>query len=155
MLTLHSSLQFVLALVVAGIYGNDMNNQLKNNQPANPAFTFTVVVAGLCCVSALAFNIPKIKAYYAFPWDWLMAVFWLAIFGKWAQVFLSRDPNNSKDDYDSTNTQQMKNMIWIDLINLSLWFMTALYGTLVFFRRRRQIKTDYLDGGAGPMSEVA
>lgn len=148
------SLQFVLALTVAGIYGNHVDNQRKNNNPANPAFTFAVVVGGLSCTSAIIFNIPKVKAYHVFAWDWLMTIFWLAIFGKFAAVFLPLDPNNPKASYESTNTQQMKNVVWVDLINMFLWFITATYGTFLFVRHRRQSKVEFVEEGQAPMREV-
>ena len=141
------SLQAILGLTVAGIYGNVLNNELKRHESPNPAFTFAVVVAGLSCISALLFNIPRIKSHYVFAWDWLLTIFWLAIFGKYAQVFLGRDPNNPKQKYEGTDTQQMKNVVWIDLINMFLWLATASYGTFTFIRRRKQAKNGYADGG--------
>lgn len=29
--------------------------------------------------------------------------------------------------------KRMKNAVWIDLINMLLWFVTAIYGMIMFF----------------------
>lgn len=142
------SLQFVLGLTVAGIYGNYVHNQQAHNQPSDSAFVFAVVVGGASCITPIIYLIPRVKAYYAFPWDACLSVFWLAVFAKFASLFLNRNSSNPKDVYQGTNTQQMKNAVWIDLISLSLWALTAAYGTWVFLRNRRLTKNvDF--GGAG------
>ena len=148
------SLQFVLGLTVAGIYGNHVRDQQSHKQPCDSSFVFAVVTGGASCITALIYIIPKVKAYYAFIWDWILTIFWLAVFGKFAALFLNRDPNNPKQVYESTNTQQMKNCVWIDLINLALWAFTALYGTVVFLQRRRA-KKDVEAGGEEQYSEMA
>lgn len=31
---------------------------------------------------------------------------------------------------------RMKNAVWVDLVNMLLWFVTAVWGTVAFFRSR-------------------
>ena len=39
---------------------------------------------------------------------------------------------NEKDE-GINGIKRMKNAVWIDLINMLLWFITAVYGMIMFF----------------------
>ncbi|KAL9048748.1 MAG: hypothetical protein Q9162_007565 [Coniocarpon cinnabarinum] len=147
-------LQFVLGLTVAGIYGNHVHSQSSHNQASDSSFIFAVVVGGLTCVTTIAYSIPKVKVYYCFFWDWMLVIFWLALFGKFAGLFLNRNANNPKASFQGTNTQQMKNAVWVDLISLSLWVITAAYGTWVFLRRRKMTRDVEFGGAQSDFEQV-
>ena len=34
------------------------------------------------------------------------------------------------------NVSRLKNAVWIDLINMLLWFVTAIFGAVLFWRNR-------------------
>lgn len=40
------------------------------------------------------------------------------------------------DPAGNSGLQRMKNAVWIDLINMLLWFLSAIYGAVLFFRFR-------------------
>jgi hypothetical protein len=40
------------------------------------------------------------------------------------------------DPHGNSGVQRMKNAVWIDLINMLLWFLSAIYSAVLFFRFR-------------------
>lgn len=64
--------QFVLALTVLGLYGQDIDGQRKYAGRADGRWVFAEVVAGLSAITALIFAVPFFKTYKAFGWDVLL-----------------------------------------------------------------------------------
>ena len=64
--------QFVLAVTVLGLYGQDISDQRKNPGRADGRWVFAEVVAGLSAITALIFAVPFFKTYKAFGWDVLL-----------------------------------------------------------------------------------
>ena len=48
-----------------------------------------------------------------------------------ANLYLHKDPHGD------ANVQRMKNAIWVDLFNVSLWFISAVFGALKCLHERR------------------
>ena len=64
--------QFVLALVVIGLYGGYVNDARLARKYADPNFVFAVVVGSLAAVTSLIMAVPFFRMYRLFPWDWIM-----------------------------------------------------------------------------------
>ncbi|KJX98181.1 hypothetical protein TI39_contig429g00011 [Zymoseptoria brevis] len=120
--------QFVLALTVAGLYGVD----LQRADHADGKWVFAEVVAGLSAVTILLyaglFFIPSQKL---FPWDWILFILWTALFGLFGNMYIGEQPTPEQH-----GLQRMKNAVWVDLTNMLLWLITAVWGTVVFFLHR-------------------
>jgi hypothetical protein len=65
-------LQFVLALTVCGLYGQDLNNARMQHKYADGKWVYAVVVGGLSAFTSLVFMIPFITTYRAFGWDLIL-----------------------------------------------------------------------------------
>lgn len=65
-------IQFVLALVVAGLYGVDLHAAHSAGAYTDGKWVFAEVVAGLSAVTVLIYGIPFFKSYWAFGWDWIL-----------------------------------------------------------------------------------
>ena len=58
------------------------------------------------------------------------SILWVACFGLFGRIFIPADPKG-----DSA-VQMMKNAVWVDLVNMLLWFVSACYGAAMFFTHR-------------------
>jgi len=128
-------LQFALALTVCGLYGTDIQNGNKEHQSADPKWLYAVVIGGLSVVTSLIYGIPLVKSYLFFGWDTILFVLWIAVFGIFGKMYLHEDPEGN------AGVQRMKNAVWVDLVNVFLWLISAIYGAILFkgrFRRRGQ-----------------
>jgi len=120
--------QFVLALTVAGLYGVD----LQKANYADGKWVYAEVVAGLsavtCLVYAGLFFLPSEKF---FAWDWVLFILWTALFGLFGNMYIGEHPTPEQG-----GVRRMRNAVWVDLTNMLLWLITAIWGTVAFFRSR-------------------
>ena len=58
------------------------------------------------------------------------SILWTVVFGIFGKLFIH------KDSHGDGNFQRNKNAVWVDLINMLLWFVTAIIGGIMFFRNR-------------------
>lgn len=56
---------------------------------------------------------------------------WTALFGTFGKIFIPAHPTPKQ-----SGQRRMKNAVWVDLVNMLLWLVTAVYSTLIFFRNR-------------------
>jgi len=61
--------QFVLAIVVAGLYGIRINVERVSHQHPSPLWLFAEVVAGLSAFTSLIYMIPSVRSFLFFLWD--------------------------------------------------------------------------------------
>ncbi|KAI9811980.1 MAG: hypothetical protein M1832_000645 [Thelocarpon impressellum] len=124
------TLQFVMALVVLGLYGTDLEAFRKAEQPADSRWIYAETIAGLAALTSLVYMIPMVKAHVAFAWDALLFLLWVVVFGIFGKLLIGKD---TKKD---AHAQRMLNAVWVDLFNMCLWFITAAYGAIIYMRRR-------------------
>ncbi|KAI9757446.1 MAG: hypothetical protein M4579_003462 [Chaenotheca gracillima] len=138
--TILHSLQFIAALVVVGMYGVDLNNARQHNLAGDPKWVFAETVGGLSALTVFIYMFPCIRSYYAWAWDVVLSILWIVVFGIFGRLFLSEDPEGN------AGIERMKRAAWFDLVNMFLWFISATYGTFMFFRQRRAKVSTYMDG---------
>lgn len=129
-------LQFVLAVTVAGMYGSRIQAEHQAGGHASSQWTFAVVVGGIAAITAVVYQLPLVKSHIFFAWDCILFILWIAVFGTFAQIYIHR-PNDVASEFEGTHTQFMKNAVWVDLVNLLLWFITAIYGGIKFLQSRK------------------
>lgn len=66
-----------------------------------------------------------------FAWDAILFILWVAVFGLFGSMFIHE---NAEMD---GGIQRMKSAVWIDLVNLLLWFISAIVGAIGFWKWRR------------------
>lgn len=54
----------------------------------------------------------------------------MALFGTFGKMYINENPEGD------AGITRMKHAVWVDLVNMLLWFMTAVYGTVIFFMHR-------------------
>lgn len=62
------------------------------------------------------------------------SVLWAAVFGLLGGIFIRAEPQPLGG---ARHLQREKNAVWVDLVNMLLWFVTAVYGAVLFFMYRR------------------
>lgn len=147
-------LQFLLAIVALGFYGNRVSADDKANDGFSPEWIFAITVAALAATTAVLFAaaspisaLPWIggklkfaKTYRAFPWDFILFILWIVMFGLFAGIFLKRADDNP---YKGSKTGPMKVAVWIDLVNALLWLVSGSYGAFkTFLGEKAEAMTD-------------
>ncbi|KAF2215089.1 hypothetical protein CERZMDRAFT_35515 [Cercospora zeae-maydis SCOH1-5] len=128
-------LQFILALTVAGLYGVDLDNGRKAGVPADGKWVYAEVVAGFAAVTVLVYAATYTMSFhpFLFGWDWLLFILWTALFGLFGNIYIDANPTPEQH-----GQRRMKNAVWVDLVNMLLWLITAAWLSLRFFRRKRK-----------------
>ncbi len=65
----------------------------------------------------------------------MISILWAAVFGVFGKIYINIDPMGN------SSLRRMKNAVWIDLVNMLLWFISAAYGAILFFRFRKNRST--------------
>jgi hypothetical protein len=134
-------LQFVLGLTVCGLYGTDLHTATQKHASMDPGWVYAVTVAGMSCVTCLVYFAPVVKSWVFWPWDLLLFILWTAVFGNFARIFLHANPKDFKPGF-SPSYARMHNGIWVDLVNMLLWFITGTWAAVVFcMHRKRSLHT--------------
>ncbi|CAK4033807.1 uncharacterized protein RCC_10895 [Lecanosticta acicola] len=125
-------LQFIFAITVAGLYGVDLARAHKDGAGSDSHWVYAEVVAGLSAVTCLVYGLLFfLPSEILFGWDWLLFILWTALFGLFGDIYIRAHPTPEQH-----GQWRMKHAVWIDLVNMLLWLITALYATFIFFRSR-------------------
>ncbi|KKY19661.1 hypothetical protein UCDDS831_g05320 [Diplodia seriata] len=127
-------LQFVLALTVCGLYGVDLDAARKAHAYGDAKWVYVEVVAGLAALTCLAYLLPMVKSLFFFAWDWVVFVLWLVVFGIFGRMYIGEAV-----EYDA-GIRRMKHAVWVDLTCMLLWFITAVYGTVMWWINRGGVR---------------
>ncbi|KAK5111390.1 hypothetical protein LTR85_012164 [Meristemomyces frigidus] len=125
-------LQFVLAITVAALYGIDLHHASQAHAYTDGKWVFAEVVAGLAAVTVLVYGVPFFKSYWAFGWDWVLFILWTALFGLFGSIYIKAHPTPKQG-----GQIRMKHAVWVDLVNMLLWLVTASYATVIWVRNRQ------------------
>ena len=134
-------LQFVLAITVAGLYGADLHTAAQNHVAANASWVYAVVVAGMSAVTVMVFAAPIVKSHVFWFWDFTLFILWVAVFGRFASIYLHYKPavvNGKVDNGPGPSPTVMHHAVWVDLVNMLLWFITGTWGVVLFAMSRRR-----------------
>lgn len=132
-------LQFLLGIVIVGIYGERVRKGREDPEAASAAWVFGLIVSVAACFTALVFAVVaplgavarRFKTHRLFGWDLTLFVLWITTFGVFAQIFLHRDDDASS--YKGASTTIEKGAMWLDLANSLLWLVSGVYGSLKVF----------------------
>lgn len=102
---------------------------------------------------------PKLKLPQ-FVWEFILCILWLTLFGIFGKMYIGVYPSQSNDfsKRDTTTTDsssstsssssglgdaakidRMRHAVWIDLVNLVMWVVTASYVLLRWLKSRRAV----------------
>ncbi|KAK7946484.1 Uracil phosphoribosyltransferase [Apiospora aurea] len=123
--------QFVLALVVCGLYGVDLDRARKAGKYTDGKWVFAEVVGALSALTAILYSVPFILRFAAVPaWSFVIFVLWVALFGLFGNMYIKEDAEGNGD------IQRMKNAVWVDLANMLLWFIGTVAGAAYWWMHK-------------------
>jgi hypothetical protein len=128
-------LQLVLACAVIGLYGQYLRWANNAGEHADGRWIWAVVVGGLSALTAIIYAIPYFPLRFFFIWDVLLFFFWLIVFAIFANLYIHEDPEGNH------HIEQMRDAVWLDLVNWILWLISALVGFFYFWKYRNQRTT--------------
>lgn len=122
------TLQLVFAATVAALYGADLQRATQDSTSASASWIYAEVAAALSILTCAAHCFFTVKRVAWVMWDFVLCVLWTAQFGVFASIYV--ESSAKKDaEYDATGSvERMKAGVWIDLINVFLWFTTFVLG---------------------------
>jgi len=123
--------QFVMGLVVIGMYAQDLDKARKAGVYMDSKWVWAVVCGSLGSITALVFMLPLVKAWFFFYVDAFIFLCYLVAFGIFGKMYIPENPEGN------AGIQRMKNGVWVLLTNMLLWLMTAGYGAVVFWKTRK------------------
>ncbi|RSM00253.1 hypothetical protein CDV31_011874 [Fusarium ambrosium] len=136
---LFRALQCLFALVVAILYGLDLQKATSNHIKADSKWIFAEFVAGISmivCIIHLFFTATSCGWTVL---DGILSILWLAQFSVFASQYIG-DGEPSDDAKFVPSESRMEAAVWINLISMLLWFATTVLGTMRCCARRRKAK---------------
>ncbi|KAI6881445.1 hypothetical protein KC363_g1241 [Hortaea werneckii] len=123
-------LQFIFAITIAGIYGADLKRVSNQQESAQTEWVYAEVAAGLTILTCIVHCFVTIKRVFWVFWDFILCVLWAAQFGVFASIYLDMptDAEARETYYATGSVSRMKATVWVDLINMLLWFTTFVQG---------------------------
>ena len=61
------------------------------------------------------------------------SILWTALFGLFGKIYIPAHPTPEQHGQN-----RMKSAVWVDLVNMLLWFITAVWLTVRYFTRNRR-----------------
>lgn len=123
--------QFVLGITIIGLYAQDLDRARKQGKYVDSKWVWSVVCGSLGSIVSLIFMLPLLKAWFFFFVDAFIFICYLVAFGIFGKLFIGEDPEGN------SGIQRMKNAVWVLLTNTLLWFITAVYGAVIFWKVRK------------------
>lgn len=126
-------LQIIFALAVVGLYAQDLNKADKVDKYSDSKWGFATAIGVISAITALVYGVLPIivrtfTSAILFAWDFILFILWVAVFGLFGSLYIKVDPKGDG------GISRMKNAVWIDLINMLLWFVSAIVGAIGFWR---------------------
>jgi len=128
-------LQLVLGCAVIGLYGQYLHWAAQQHEHADGRWIWAVIVASLSALTAIIYALPFFPLRFFFIWDCLLFFFWLVVFAIFAKLYIHEDPEGSHQ------IQQMRDAVWLDLVNWILWMISAVVGFFYFYKYRHERTT--------------
>ncbi|PVH97519.1 hypothetical protein DM02DRAFT_730520 [Periconia macrospinosa] len=123
--------QFVMGIVVIGLYATDLDRARKAGVYYDSKWMYATIVGAIASLASLIMMLPLIRAWFFFGVDAILFILYLTAFGIFGKMFIKEDPEGNKD------IVRMKRAVWCLLTNMILWLITACYGAVIFWKSRK------------------
>jgi H+/Cl- antiporter ClcA len=108
----------------------------------NSKQAFAEVTASISAVTALLYLIPFIcRIPLLFIWDTILFILWVAVFGIFGNLYIKA---NAQGD---SGILRMKHAVWIDLVNMLLWLISAIAMAIFWVKHRGSGRTKWTGRG--------
>lgn len=146
------TLQFLLAIIVAALYGVDLHNSTRTHTHANSDWVYAEVVAALSILTCAAHCFLTIRHVAWTVADWVLFFLWVAQVGVFGTIYIGGQENGMVIDGSADATRRMRAAVWFDIVNMVLWFSTAMSGIVWCCVKRRVTRRPGV-GGADELSQ--
>ncbi|KAK6510116.1 hypothetical protein TWF481_004829 [Arthrobotrys musiformis] len=82
--------------------------------------------------SMILYSLPFWPLRFFFLWDITLFICWLTVFAIFASLYMHEDPEGNHD------IEQMRDAMWLDLVNWLLWLVSSVVGGWYFWKYRNQ-----------------
>ena len=139
-------LQAILAATVIGIYASEYHTLTNSDYYyIRSKFWLAVSVGSLSLITAVVFAIiPFVVSYrivaFACLWELILVFIWAATFGYMKHYFpWGKLATDTADAYKQAlpDFEKLQDAVWVDLVNMLLWLITAIAGAIALFVGRR------------------
>lgn len=120
--------QFIMGIVVIGLYAQDLNRAHKAGVKYDSKWMYATITGTLASLWAMVCMLPLVKAWFLFGIDFVVLILYVAAFGIFGKMYIKEDPEGNG------GIIRMKNAVWILLTNMILWLITFVYGAVVFWK---------------------
>ncbi|KAK4869499.1 hypothetical protein LT330_005881 [Penicillium expansum] len=168
-------LQVIFGLTVMGMYGKDVHHDHSEKHTWHSKWVYALVTAFFAIITAaihliLPFVMRKAKLGAGpgpalllpqFAWEFVVTVLWLTLFGIFGKMYIGVHPVESSSSSSKTDTttsalgdaskiNRMRHAVWIDIINLVFWVMSASWILIRWLKSRRSaVPGDAIDAEKG------
>lgn len=120
-------LQLIFALASGISYAMELSYG-NGRGDASASFVFSQIAFG-ATLATLIVNGATVR-YYRISWifDWILTVFWFALFAMFYQVYLGP---KMEPAFGGVDIGRMKRAVWCNLINALLWLGSALFSSVM------------------------
>lgn len=136
------TLQFVLAITIAALYGVDLQHWTKTSTHASSEWIYAEVVACLSALTCIIHCFATVTRVGWCCWDFVVFVLWMAQTGVFANIYIS---SGVRKEYENATTslERMQAGVWISLVCMVLWLGTFVLAIGWCVRTRKVVrKTD-------------
>ncbi|KAJ5527512.1 hypothetical protein N7513_011671 [Penicillium frequentans] len=130
------TLQFVFAITVAGLYGVDLAYATRTNNTAPTEWVYAEFVAAVSAITCIVHCFVTVVHVAWSAWDGIVFVLWLAQVGVFGTLY-SFSVKNKYYENATLSVPRMRAAVWIDLLNMLLWFATFILGIAWCCRTRK------------------
>lgn len=130
------ALQLIFAAVVAGLYGTDLAHFTNTHAHADAEWIYAEFVAAVSAVTSLIFILVSSIHVAWSVLDMTIFVLWLAQVGVFGTIFYP----TVRPEYtgSTTSVSRMRAAVWVDLVNMVLWLLTAVLRVARSIRARKE-----------------
>jgi hypothetical protein len=131
-------LQFIVAVIVAGLYGVDLSHATSINAHAQSEWIYAEFVAAVSAITCLIHCLVTVTRVAWCAWDGVLVILWLAQVGVFGTIFYPE----TKSGYENAtqSVTRMRAAVWICVINMALWLLTTALGVGWCIRTRRSVR---------------
>jgi hypothetical protein len=125
------TLQCIFAILVAVLYGLDLQQARNNNAKAYSAWIYAEFVAGVSMLICLAHLFYTMTMWYWGLLDGLVFVLQLAQFRVFATTYLGTGEKLEDDGFAAVASRsRMLSAVWVNLASMLLWLATTIQGIM-------------------------
>ncbi|RMJ27242.1 hypothetical protein PHISP_01894 [Aspergillus sp. HF37] len=142
------TLQFILAITIAALYGVDLAHWTKTSTHASSEWIYAEVVACLSALTCIIHCFATVTRVGWCCWDFVVFVLWMAQTGVFGSIYISSGVRRENEEA-TMSVERMEAGVWISLVCMVLWLATFVLAIGWCVRTRKVVRRTDQFGGQG------